>query len=109
MSTVIVTGDNITNEIYSSNMPVLINFWSSYNQEKKTTAALEEMSSELEGIAKIVRINVNDEPDIAYRFKVEKVPTMMVYRQGTVTDTIVGNAGAGMLRWILEHGQEESV
>lgn len=109
MSTVIVTGDNITNEVYGSDMPVLINFWSSYNQEKKSTAALEEMSSELEGIAKIVRVNVNDEPDIAYRFKVEKVPTMMVYRQGTVTDTIVGNAGASMLRWILEHGQEETV
>lgn len=107
MSTVTVTGDNITSEIYGCNMPVLINFWSSYNQEKKSTAALEEMSSELEGIAKIVRVNVNDEPDIAYRFKVEKVPTMMVYRKGTVTDTIVGNVGSGMLKWILEHGQEE--
>lgn len=107
MSTVTVTEDNITSEVYGCNMPVLINFWSSYNQEKKSTAALEEMSSELEDLAKIVRINVNDEPDIAYRFKVEKVPTMMIYRRGTVTDTIVGNVGAGMLRWILEHGQEE--
>lgn len=107
MSTVTVTGDNITSEIYGCNMPVLINFWSSYNQEKKTTAALEQMSSELQDIAKIVRVNVNDEPDIAYRFKVEKVPTMMVYRKGTVTDTIVGNVGAGMLRWILEHGQDD--
>ena len=107
MSTVTVTGDNITSEIYGCSLPVLINFWSSYNQEKKSAAALEKMSSELEGIAKIVRVNVNDEPDIAYRFRVEKVPTMMVYRKGTVTDTIVGNVGAGMLRWIIEHGQEE--
>lgn len=107
MSTVTVTEDNITNEVYGCSMPVLINFWSSCNQEKKSAAALEEISSELEDLAKIVRINVNDEPDIAYRFRVEKVPTMMIYRKGTVTDTIVGNVGAGMLRWILEHGQEE--
>lgn len=107
MSTVTVTEDNITNEVYGCSMPVLINFWSSCNQEKKSAAALEAMSSELEDLAKIVRINVNDEPDIAYRFRVEKVPTMMIYRKGTVTDTIVGNVGAGMLRWILEHGQEE--
>ncbi len=107
MSTVIVTGDNIRSEVFGSSLPVLINFWSSYNQEKKSLSALEQMSNELEGIAKIVRVNVNDEPDIAYRFKVEKVPTTMIYRSGSVTDTIVGNAGIGMLKWIIEHGSEE--
>ena len=105
MSTVIVTGDNISSEVFKSNVPVLIDFWSAYKQEKKSVRALEEISEELKDVAKIVRVNVNDEPDIAYRFKVEKVPTMMVYRKGTVTDTIVGNASKNMLKWILE--QEE--
>lgn len=106
MSTVIVTQDNISKEVFLSSIPVLIDFWSSYNQEKKAAASLEEISDELEGSAKIVRINVNDEPDIAYRFRVKQVPTMLVYRGGAVTDTIVGNADKGMIKWLLGERNE---
>ncbi len=113
MSTVTVTGDNITSEIYGCNMPVLINFWSSYNQEKKTTAALEQMSSELQDIAKIVRVNVNDEPDIAYpyifnRFKGEEwrtqktVAELLARHFTTKPDGIPGNDDAGtMSAWAV--------
>lgn len=101
MSTVIVTGDNIGNEVFDSSVPVLMDFWSSYNQEKKAVNSLEEISEELKGVAKIVRINVNDEPDIAYRFRVNRVPTMLVFREGAVTDTIVGNADKRTIKWLL--------
>ncbi|MCI8603519.1 MAG: thiol reductase thioredoxin [Ruminiclostridium sp.] len=101
MSTVIVTQDNISSEIFHSSVPVLIDFWSSHDREKKAYASLEEISEEMKGVAKIVRINVNDEPDIAYRFKVNQVPTMLVYRGGTVTDTIVGQADKGTIKWLL--------
>lgn len=101
MSTVIVTQDNISSEIFHSSVPVLIDFWSSYNQEKKASASLEEISEEMKGMAKIVRINVNDEPDIAYRFRVNQVPTMLVYRGGAVTDTIVGHADKRTIKWLL--------
>ena len=98
MSTVIITQDNISSEVFGSELPVLMDFRSACTQ---TQVALEEISEELEGVAKIVRINVNDEPDIAYTFKVSRVPTMLVYRDGAVTDKIVGNAEKNTLKWLL--------
>lgn len=101
MSTVTVTQDNISNEVFASELPVLMDFWSACTQGRRAAVALEEISEELAGVAKIVRINVNDEPDIAYTFKVNRVPTMLVYRDGAVTDKIVGNAEKNTLKWLL--------
>ncbi len=91
MSTLKVTGQNFDNEVIKSATPVLVDFWAEWCGPCRMIApVLEEMSKDLEGNLKIAKVNVDDEQDLAMKFNVLSIPTLIVFKGGKPVNQIVG-------------------
>lgn len=86
-----ITSDNFENEVMKSDKPVLADFWASWcGPCRMVSPVIDELEKELAGNVKVVKINVDDEPEIASRFNVMSIPTLALVKDGTVAATAVG-------------------
>ena len=91
MSTIMITGQNFDNEVLKSPTPVLVDFWAEWCGPCRMIApVLEDLSKDLEGKLKVAKVNVDDEQDLAMKFNVLSIPTMIVFKDGKPVNQIVG-------------------
>lgn len=92
MSDKIVTGtvENF-NEVVNGDKPVLVDFWAEWcGPCKMVSPLLDDVAEELADKITIVKVNIDQQPDIAPRFGVRGIPTLLVFKAGKVVGTKVG-------------------
>ena len=99
MSVLHITNDNFQKEVLQSDRPVLVDFWASWcGPCRMVSPILDEIAQEREDI-KVCKINVDEQPELAERYQVMSIPTLMVVKNGAV---VTQSAGARPKAKILE-------
>jgi thioredoxin 1 len=85
-------------EVQSSDLAVVVDFWAEWCGPCKMIAPiLEEIAEEHEGKLRIAKLNVDDSPDVARRFDVMSIPTLIIFKDGEPAKRLVGAKGKGQL------------
>ena len=90
-STITLSETTFDEEINSASTPVLVDFWAEWCGPCKMIAPiLDEIASEQEGRLTVAKLNVDDAPDIARRFGVMSIPTLILFNDGEPAKRVVG-------------------
>lgn len=90
MSILTVTNSNFQSEVINSDKPVLLDFWASWCAPcRMLSPIVDEIASE-RGDIKVGKVNVDKEPELAGRFGVMSIPTLVVMKNGKIVNQTVG-------------------
>ncbi len=91
MKEIIVTAKNFDEEVLSSPVPVLVDFWATWCGPCRMLApTIERLAENSDGSYKVGKINIDDELNLAVKYKVEVIPTLMLFKDGQVVEKSVG-------------------
>jgi len=102
MATVAATDDTFDAEVRQSDIPVVVDFWAEWcGPCKQIGPALEELSDELKGRVKIVKVNVDENPNSPSQLGVRGIPALFLFKDGQVVSNKTGAAPKASLQgWI---------
>ena len=102
-----VTNESFEQEVMQSTTPVVVDFWAAWCGPCKAIAPTLERLSESEDFKqkiKFVKVNVDETTDIAAKYDIRGIPTLVLFQGGEVVDTLVGaNSQARISAWLLTH------
>ena len=102
MSTNSTNDSTFDQDIKSSNIPVVVDFWAEWcGPCKQIGPILEEISEEKKSTVRILKLNIDENPEIPQKYNVRGIPTLMLFKEGKLIDTKVGSLPKSALSdWI---------
>lgn len=88
---VTLSDDTFDQEVLQSDQPVLVDFWAAWCGPCRAIAPLiEQLATEYEGRAKVAKLDVDHNPQVAMRFNVRSIPTLLFFKDGRPVDQMIG-------------------
>ena len=102
MATVAVTDATFDKEVIAADIPVVVDFWAEWcGPCRQIGPALEELSNEMDGKVKIVKVNVDENPNTPGQLGVRGIPALFLFKNGEVVSNKTGAAPKAALQgWI---------
>ena len=91
MAVITITKENYDEEVVKSSVPVLLDFWATWcGPCRMLSPIVDEIANEVEGNAKVCKINVDEQPELAQQFGIMSIPTLVFMKNGEITAKEVG-------------------
>ena len=100
MAEVVINKDNFEQEILQSDIPVLVDFWATWCGPCRMVAPIvAEIAEEMAGKVKVCKVDVDENQELAMKYRVASIPTLIVFKNG---EAVTGMVGARPKAAILE-------
>ena len=102
MSVLTINEKSFESEVVNSELPVLIDFWAEWcGPCKEIAPILDEINNEMDDKIKIVKLNIDKNPNIPNKYGVQSIPTLIILKKGEIVGTKVGSClKSELISWI---------
>ncbi|MBQ9988331.1 MAG: thioredoxin [Clostridia bacterium] len=101
MAEVVITKENFEQEVIKSDKPVLVDFWAAWCGPCRMLMPMVDAVAEERTDIKVGKVNVDEQPELAAQFGIQTIPTLMVFKNGEVTNTSIGAIGKNQILALL--------
>ncbi len=91
METLKLTSENFEKEVINSSIPVVVDFWAEWcGPCRMQSPIIDDLAKEMQDTIKVGKVNVDDETELASKYNVMSIPTLIIFKNGQRINTAVG-------------------
>ena len=97
------TDENFENEVLGSDVPVLVDFWAEWcGPCRRLAPTVDELATDYDGKVVVGKLNVDDNPNVAFRYSIRGIPTLLLFKGGQIVEQVVGLADKDSLKKLID-------